>query len=237
MFRAFLAALAAAALPFAAAANPGDTPEEDEIVVRDLYRAPDLDPRYEECLAGIDTDPAQGRAAALRWVTDGGGDPAVYCAAMADLAMDLPRVAARRLYALAEETRERDPGLAARLYAQSAQAWLAGDEPENALVPLEAAYALTPDALELHLMAAPVYAGAARWGQLKRVLDLAEAHTPLNANAYTLRAKAKQMLSDYEGAAQDVQRALNLDPQNIDALILRGELVQAGFSIDPMSAY
>ena len=208
-------------------------PVQDDIVVRDSFRGQGLDPRYGECVAALDTDPEAGRAAALRWVTDGGGPPAIHCAALADLAMDLPRVGARRLYALAEDIRETDPGMAARLYAQSAQAWLAGDEPEKALIPLEKAYGIAPRSPELHLMAAPVYAGAERWGQTKRVLDLLESENRLNANGYTLRAKAKQMLVDYEGAAADIRAALRKEPDNIDALIIRGELIQAGYQIDP----
>lgn len=224
----------ATALSSQAAAAPA-TIYDDDIVVRDSFAGGDVDPRYEDCVSALDTDPEAGRAAALRWVTDGGGPPAIHCAALADLAMDLPRVGARRLYALAEEMREKDPGMAARLYAQSAQAWLAGDEPEKALIPLEKAYGIAPRAPELHLMAAPVYAGAERWGQTKRVLDLLETEGRLNANGYTLRAKAKQMLADYEGAAADIRTALHQEPDNIDALIIRGELIQAGYEIDPWS--
>jgi len=212
--------------------GPAAVPD-DGIVVQDSFPGQGLDPRYGECVAALDTDPEAGRAAALRWVTDGGGSPAIHCAALADLAMDLPRVGARRLYALAEDVREGDPGMAARLYAQSAQAWLAGDEPEKALIPLEMAYGIAPRSPELHLMAAPVYAGAERWGQTKRVLDLLETEGRLNANGYTLRAKAKQMLADYEGAAADIRTALRQEPDNIDALIIRGELIQAGYEIDP----
>ncbi|NHK28507.1 hypothetical protein FF098_011370 [Parvularcula flava] len=228
--------LAIAALSGPAVAQPemaSTTNTYDEAIdVRDSF-AGEVDPRYGDCVAALDTDPEAGRAAALRWVTDGGGPPAIHCAALADLAMDLPRVGARRLYALAEDLREEDPGMAARLYAQSAQAWLAGDEPENALIPLEKAYGLAPRSPELHLMAAPVYAGAQRWGQTKRVLDLLESENRLNANGYTLRAKAKQMLADYEGAAADIRTALRQEPDNIDALIIRGELIQAGYRIDP----
>ncbi|GGD17771.1 tetratricopeptide repeat protein [Aquisalinus flavus] len=230
-----LALILAAALSSQTATAPATVPG-DGPVVYDNFPGQGLDPRYGECVAALETDPEAGRAAALRWVTDGGGAPAVHCAALADLAMDLPRVGARRLYALAEDLRADDPGMAARLYAQSAQAWLAGDEPEKALIPLEKAYGIAPRSPELHLMAAPVYAGAERWGQTKRVLDLLESEHRLNANGYTLRAKAKQMLADYEGAAADIRIALNREPENIDALIIRGELIQAGYEIDPWGA-
>ena len=208
-----------------------------DIFVGAMGTGPDgaVDPDYQACIAGIDQDPEEGRAAALRWITDGGGNAAMHCAALADLANDLPRVAARRLFAIGEETRD-DPTLAARVYAQSAQAWLAGGEPDKAVASLERAYDLMPDALELHLMAAPVFAGAERWAETKRVLDLAEGHASLNDNALILRAKARQQLDDLDGAARDTQRALNQNPENIDALILRGELVQAGYAIDPVGS-
>lgn len=211
---------------------PGADPEA--FAVTDPAAPSSLDPRYKACVAAVEADPEEGRRAALRWITDGGGDPAMHCAAVADIAVGLPRVGARRLTSLAERAAAADPGLAARLYAQAALAWANGHEETQALAAIDAAYALVPNAPELHLMAASVYAGIERWGHTKRVLDLAAETAPLNSQALALRGKAKQMLADYEGAAKDVQLALNLDPENIQALILRGELVQAGYAIDPV---
>lgn len=220
--------LAAALLAAQTAGGAGPS----DFAVTDPEAPTRLDPRYAECVAAVDANPEEGRRQALRWITDGGGDPAMHCAAVADIAVGLPRVGGRRLMSLAEAATTTDPGLAARLYAQAAQAWVNGNEEMKALEAINAAYAQAPDAPALHLMAASVYAGIERWGHTKRVLDLAAETAPLNSQALALRGKAKQMLADYEGAAKDVRSALNLDPDNIDALLLRGELVQAGYVIE-----
>lgn len=195
-----------------------------------------IDTDYRDCIARIEASAEDGRRAALRWITDGGGKPARHCAAIADLAADLPRLAGSRLYRLAEEETPTDPLLAARLFAQAADAFLAAGEDKTALGMIDEAYALAPNALELHIIAARIYAGTGRWGLSKRALDNAEALAPLDAPSYVLRGRANQTLADYDAAAEDVRNALNLNPDNIDALLLRGELVQIGYVIDPYLA-
>jgi tetratricopeptide (TPR) repeat protein len=190
-----------------------------------------IDPDYQACLTKIETNAEEGRRFALRWVTDGGGAPAIHCAAVADLALDLPKVAASRLQPLADKTATQDPALAAKLYIQIAEAWsIAGREAE-ALAALEKAYANAPEATETELLAAPVFAELGRWGRVQRALDKVENQQPLSADALVLRARAKMNLSDPESAAQDVQKALNMAPDHIAGLVLRGELAQAGHII------
>ncbi len=195
-----------------------------------------FDPDYQTCVDRIVDDPKRGRYFAMRWITDGGGDPAVYCAAVADLAMNLPRVAGQRLQSLAEKNRSTDPYLSARLYSQAAQAWSRGNEDERALAAIENARRMAPASDEVRLLAAPVYAEAGKWSMTKGVLDEAEATTPLTADALVLRARAQYELTDAEAAATDLQQALNIDPNNIEGLLLRGELSQAGYVLAPYTA-
>ena len=192
-----------------------------------------LDPEYEACVAAVEANPREGRLQALRWISDGGGGPAIHCAAVGDLAMDLPRTAAVRLQDLAQSLRSSDPYLAARLYGQAAEAWTTAGRHEEAIAAMDDAYSMAPGALDLHLIAAPVYAAAKRWGLTKRALERAELETDLSAVALVLRARAHKELSDYQSAADDITRALRLDPGNVEGLILRGELVQAGYEITP----
>ncbi|MCI5046592.1 MAG: hypothetical protein MRY59_03745 [Aquisalinus sp.] len=195
-----------------------------------------LDPGYQACVDKVRDNPEQGRYQALRWVSDGGGDPALYCAAIADLAIGVPRLAAERLEVLAKKNRTPDPYLSARLYVQAAQAWAAGRETLPALAAIAEAERMAPATEEVKLLIAPIYAEIGRWGLTKRSLDAAEEFNPLSASALTLRARARKELSDTEGAARDLQLALNMEPENIEALVLRGELAQAGYIIDPYTA-
>ncbi len=195
-----------------------------------------VDAGYQECVSRVEQNAEQGRYYALRWISDGGGDPAVYCAAVADLAVGVPRLAANRLQSLAEKNRTQDPYLSARLYIQAAQAWATGEEAELAISAISEAERMAPATEEVKLLAAPIYAQISRWGLVKRSLDTAEEYNALSAQALTLRARARKELSDHEGAARDLQLALNQEPNNIDALVLRGELAQTGYVIDPYTA-
>lgn len=190
------------------------------------------DPDYQACIDRIEANIDAGRKAALRWVTDGGGAPALHCVAVADIAAGFPRLAAGKLDSLAEKSRLIDALVSARLYVQAAQAWTQGGETERALASLREAYRMAPAAEEVNLLAAPIYAEAGRWGLVKKSLDDAERDTPLSSAALVLRARAKMVLSDPEAAARDLQKALNEDPENIDGLILRGELAQAGYALE-----
>ncbi|MBL4620651.1 MAG: hypothetical protein JKX88_11205 [Marinicaulis sp.] len=63
-------------------------------------------------------------------------------------------------------------------------------------------------------------------------VTLAEQAGFVAAYSYVLRGRALTELGDYETAAQDVVNALSLDPVNVDALVLRGELQQTGIVIE-----
>ena len=191
-----------------------------------------LDPAYQACITKVEKDAIAARSFALRWVSDGGGAPAVHCLAVADLALDQPRLAAARLAPLADKTALTDPSLAARLYLQTAQAWALGGDEALALKAMDAAYAMAPAATQVDLEAAPIYAELGRWGLVKRALDKAARTQALNADALVLRGRAKMTLADPAGAAEDVRAALNLQPDNIAGLVLRGELAQVGHVID-----
>ncbi len=191
-----------------------------------------LDSAYLSCAKKVAENPQEGRAFALRWISDGGGEPAQYCAAKADIAMNFPRIAANRLDKLALRNKLADPYLSAWLYTQSADAWIRGNETDKALEALSNARSMAPSSDEIRLLCAPIYAETGRWGLVKRMLDEAERDIALTSDALVLRARSKLSLSDPAGAAEDVQHALNLEPQNIDGLVLRGELIGLGYAID-----
>ncbi|MGV6801006.1 MAG: hypothetical protein ACWA5L_03705 [bacterium] len=192
-----------------------------------------LDPDYKACIDAVEANPVEGRKKALRWLSYGGGAPAKHCAAIADIANNLPKLAGSRLRVLGAKEAKRDPLIAAKLYTQAADAFLTAQLDKHALEMIDKAYELAPNSLELHIVAARVYAGTGRWGLAKRALTKAEAIAPLDSPSLVLRGRANQALTDYDAAAADVRSALNLNPDNIDALLLRGELVQIGYAIDP----
>ncbi|MEL6363558.1 MAG: hypothetical protein AAFR11_01810 [Pseudomonadota bacterium] len=191
-----------------------------------LAQSADLDPDYAACIAEVETNPGAAYSRAARWTARRGGAPAEHCLALAEIALGKTGVAARRLRALADEEAN-DPGLKARLLVQATEASLAADNIAEAVDAAEEALLAAPNAFEVNAAAAKAFAGAGRWGRVVSAVDAADADNRAAPGLIVVRGRAKQALGDYEGAFDDVVEALSRDPENIDALVLRGELLQA----------
>lgn len=188
--------------------------------------------RHDECIALIADDVDIGRRAAERWVSEGGGAPALHCLAIADLAAGLPKLAAVRLTEISERRDAGDATARARLLAKAALAWIDAREPEQAAAAIESAKSMAPKLAELDFVAAKVYAAAEKWQQAADAVTAGEKAGVRTAEAYLIRARALRALGKDHDAANDVVAALSLDPLNVDALTMRGELRQAGIEIE-----
>ncbi|NOX94511.1 MAG: hypothetical protein GXP04_05270 [Alphaproteobacteria bacterium] len=188
--------------------------------------------RYLDCISLVDTDVKKGRFAAQQWASSGGGADAQHCLAVADITAGFPKLGALRLEQIAQRKDAGDDYVRARLLAQAADAWLQSDETIPAQDAINEAILLVPDSGELQLTAAKIHAAREEWHQVISSVTLAEQAGFVAAYSYVLRARALTELGDYETAAQDVVNALSLDPVNVDALVLRGELQQTGIVIE-----
>ena len=202
------------------------------ILAAGLTNSATVDPRYQECVDLVSEDARASRTAAERWVTDGGGPKAQHCLAVAELAAGLPKRAASRLQSLGENATVGPPEIRSKLYAQAAEAWLQANASEEAEAALDNAFKLTPGAGELYLVAAKLHAMREEPIQVINAIDEAEATGLGSVMGFVLRGRAHLETNDKEAAAQDVVRALSIDPTSIQALLLRGELQQLGVNID-----
>jgi len=189
-------------------------------------------PRYLDCIQLVDADLELGRTAAQQWVSEGGSAEARHCLAVADLKAGFPKLAALRLEDLANRKDAGDDYVRARLLAQAAEAWLKAEETTHAETALNQALDLVPDSGELQLTAAMVYGAQNRWQDVIAAVDAAADADIVSANAFVLRGRGHYHLGAYERAAEDVVSALTLEPTNIDALVLRGDLQIAGVPIE-----
>ncbi len=200
----------------------------------DIYL--NVNPRHQACLQGIEEDLQTGRVAADKWMRDGGGAHATHCLAMADFAAGFPKLAAVRLQTLAEKMATERHGentlTRARLFAQAAEIWLSADRTDAALNALDAAKTLTPEAGELYLLSGKISVKRRRWQDVVYAITLAEKQGIVTATGYTARARAYKELTQFDLSAEDTARALRIDPFNLKALVLRGELAQAGITIN-----
>ena len=190
---------------------------------------------YNSCVGLVDDAPEAARAYAERWMRDGGGNEAKHCAAVAALALDAPGSAGALLADLAE-AEVTDPGVAARLFIQSAEAFMQAGKKTESYAALRGAYKAVPDAAEVHMAAAPIYAAGAQWEGVVLTINALERHADLSADALALRARAHFRRGAYDLSAYDTSRALTHDPYLIDALVLRGDLLEQGVAIpdDPI---
>jgi predicted Zn-dependent protease len=103
---------------------------------------------YEHCLALLTDDPNGAMAEAEAWRAKGGGDGAMHCQALAQIASGQPDMGAGLLEQLARSSNA--PELArASILAQAVQARLMTNQPDRAFDDATAALALAPDDADL----------------------------------------------------------------------------------------
>lgn len=188
--------------------------------------------RYQICLELIQEDLEIGRIGAEQWVSEGGGAPAAHCRAVADLKAGFPKTAAIRLMDIAGGKNAGDPLSRAKIFEQAAFAWLAAEDNARASEAIKTAQTLAPNSGELSLTAGIIDAANERWGSAIKAVTAAEEQGFQSAAGYVARARAQMALLKHELAAEDVVAALKLDPFNLDALVLRGQLHTFGIDID-----
>ncbi len=188
--------------------------------------APAQDRDYDACIAEVEREPGRGYSTAARWAANSGDPAAQHCLALAEIALGKKTTGARRLRALAEHEAG-DPGLRGRLLVQAIDAFLSADLPREAEEAADAALAIAPTSFAVNTAAAKAFATTGRWGRVVETVDAADADGRAAAGLIILRGRALQALGDYERALEDVIEAISRDPENIDALVLRGELLQA----------
>jgi tetratricopeptide (TPR) repeat protein len=192
---------------------------------------PPLERSYEICAERVLKNVKEGREFAARWVADVGGVEAMHCLALADLRAGFPKLAAVRLEELSEREDAGDHVIRARILSQAALAYLEGKETQEAARAIAAAFAMAPDDDELYLPAAKVYAAEEKRNATIEAVTTAETRGRVSAEGFVLRGRARYALADYRDAADDVVGALKLDPTNLDALVLRGDLAQQGIDV------
>ena len=188
--------------------------------------------RYIDCLNIIEADVDTGRRVAQQWAATDSGLDAEHCLAVADLAAGFYSLAGLRLDELADSQIARDSGINAELFRQATEAWILAEKFENAKTSARKGLAIDPASGELSLLAARAYSAQEDWSEVVTAVSNAEELGVFTSNGFVQRGRAYAKLGNYAAGAEDVVRALSIDPMNIDALVLRGEIQQAGVNIE-----
>lgn len=189
---------------------------------------------YEDCMTLARRVPADGYESALAWESQGGGDPARHCAAVALIGMGHYRDAAERLESLAAGMAEKQLPLAAEAFAQAGQAWTSANQLGKALAAQDAALKLAPDNIDLLIDRAFTQRALNEFAKALDDLNKAATLDPTRADVLAYRASAWRFLKDLTKARADIDAALTLDPENAEALLERGNIRR--LSSDPAGA-
>jgi tetratricopeptide (TPR) repeat protein len=179
------------------------------------------DDNYERCLTLLTEDPSGAEATAESWQTKGGGDGAVHCLALAQIATGQLVVGATLLERLGQASAAAGPARALVL-GQAAQARMLAEQPGQALRDATAALALAPDDLGLLIYRASVAARLGRHEAAIEDLTAALARDPERADALVARAASWRAMNRLDRAGLDIARAIELNPDDPEAWLERG---------------
>lgn len=183
--------------------------------------------RLADCLSLVESDPEAAYEDGLAWLSAGGRPGARHCTAVALIALGHPDEGAARLEDLANAPDA--GGLEERrtYLSKAGNAWLLAGAPEAALVTIDNALKLAPGDPGLLIDRASANLSMERWQQAAGDLDTVLDERPSDPQALGLRARALKELGRYDAALADVEAARTGAPDNIDLLVLRGDIREA----------
>ena len=183
--------------------------------------------RLNTCIELVETNPTEAYEDSLAWLSSGNRPKARYCNAIALLAMDQLEEGAARLEALATAPDAISISDRALYMTQAGNAWLTAGYPEAAITALSEALRLQKGDPALFKDRAAAYLALERWPEGVDDLNAALELVPTDAEALSMRARAHLATESLLAAEADMLDALKQEPENIDFLVLRGDVREA----------
>lgn len=183
--------------------------------------------RLEACIQNADTNPSEAYEDSLAWLSNGNRPKARYCNAVALLALEQFGEGAARLEALANAPDPISVENRALYMTQAGNAWLTANYPEAAITAFSEALELDRTNPALYKDRAAAYLALQRWLEGVDDLNAALELLPDDAEALSMRARAHLETGSFTAAEADMMDALYQEPENLDILVLRGEIREA----------
>jgi tetratricopeptide (TPR) repeat protein len=183
----------------------------------------DAKKEYARCMKLAKTKPQKGFDVAIFWVGVGGGDAAKHCLAVSLLELKQYKEAAKRLEALAQEIRA-SKEFKAVILGQAGQALMLAGKYSQAVGVLTAAIKLNPKDLLLLVDRAQVAALQKDFARALKDLNHVLDEVPRYVDALVFRASAKRQLDQSDSAEIDINLALSIDNNHLEALLEHGIL-------------
>lgn len=188
---------------------------------------PDFEARHLACLEKIADDAELAYEEAMIWQSQGGGRRARHCVAMTLFALGHADEAAFRLDKLAKSPDGGSPQMRAGYYVEAADMWINAELPRKAYDSATAGLKIVKSDVDLRIARARAYAAMGRWDYAEIDLTNALVYGPNDPRALRYRADARKRQNKLTLAKADIDKALIYDGQNVDALLVRGEINEA----------
>ncbi|GAB5459742.1 MAG: hypothetical protein Hens3KO_27720 [Henriciella sp.] len=183
--------------------------------------------RLETCIQNADNNPSEAYEDSLAWLSNGNRPKARYCNAVALLALEQFEEGAARLEALANAPDPITVEDRALYMTQAGNAWLTANYPEAAITAFSEALELDRNNPALYKDRAAANLALQRWLEGVDDLNAALELAPDDAEALTMRARAHLETGSFQAAETDMMNALFQEPENLDILVLRGDIREA----------
>ena len=179
---------------------------------------------YADCMALAQRQPEDALGSAEAWEQRGGGDAAKHCAAVALIGMEKYADAAMRLEELGQNMPADKAPLAAQILAQAGIAWQSVDDYERALAAQTAAVELAPTDIGIRIDRSTTRFFLGECWEAIDDLNEADELAPDRPDILVFRASAYRCVEAYDLAREDIDEALQLKPNDYEALLERGTL-------------
>jgi predicted Zn-dependent protease len=187
----------------------------------------DFEAHHVVCLEKIADDAELAYEDAMIWQSQGGGRRARHCVAMTLFALGHADEAAFRLDKLAKSPDGGSPQMRAGYYVEAADMWINAELPGKAYDSATAGLKIVESDVDLRIARARAHAAMGRWDYAETELTNALVYGPDDPRALRYRADARKRQNKLTLAKADIDKALIFDGQNVDALLVRGEINEA----------
>lgn len=180
-----------------------------------------------QCLAKTENKAEEAYEDGLIWLSLGGGLEAHHCVAAAQVARGDVELGAKRFESLggAPDALTQEEG--ALFYHKAGSAWLLINAAADAEAAFDRGLDLLPDQPDLLIDRARARALRRNWAGAEEDLTRALVRRQGSGLVWRLRAQARLRQDKVEAAAADLERALEIEPDAIDNLVLRGDIAEA----------
>lgn len=183
--------------------------------------------RLQACIDKLEAAPEEAYEDGLAWMAETNRARARHCTALALIELGHIEEGAARLEDLANATDGGSIGERAVYLAQSGNAWLIAHRYEAADLTLSNAIRLSPKDGELYKDRARARVMLENWFGVDDDATQALSSRADDIDALKLRIKARMELGELALAWRDVQVAMQVAPEDINVLLLRGEVREA----------